>query len=205
MPSQPRGLETRARILRAARQCFAQSGFDATGISEICATAAVTKGAFYHHFESKQAVFLELLQHWLADMETQLSSLRAQAGNIPEALQSMAATLPAVVETARGQIVLFLEFWRQAHRDPAVWQATIDPYRRYRRFFSGLIQEGIEEGSLRPIDADSASLWLVSLAVGLLLQAVLDPDGADWGRAAQQAVESMLTALRRPLSQDEAS
>lgn len=202
MPSQPRGLETRARILEAARQCFSQSGFDATGVSEICAAAGVTKGAFYHHFESKQTVFLELLQQWLGDLETQLASLRGQAPSIPDALRSMAAMLPAIIETARGQIALFLEFWRQAHRDPAVWQATIEPYRRYRQFFSGMIQEGVEEGSLPSIDAEAASLWLVSLAVGLLLQAVLDPEGADCGRAAEQAVQAVLTSLRHPPSRE---
>jgi len=202
MPAQARGIETRARILVAARQCFSQSGYDATGVSEICAAAGVTKGAFYHHFVSKQAVFLELLQQWLRDLEDQLTSLRGQASSVPEALRSMAAMLPAIVETARGQIALFLEFLIQARRDPAVWQATIEPYRRYRSLFSRLIRDGIEEGSLRPVDAESASLWLVSLAVGLLLQAVLDPDGADWGRAAQQAVESMLIARRSPQEED---
>ncbi len=198
MPPQPRGLETRARILEAARQCFSQSGYDATGVSEICAAAGVTKGAFYHHFESKQSVFLELLLQWLTDLEGQLSSLRGQASSIPDGLRSMAAMLPAIVETARGQIALFLEFLIQARRDPAVWQATIEPYRRYRGLFGSLIRDGIEEGSLRPVEAESVSLWLVSMAVGLLLQAVLDPDGADWGRAAQEAVESMLIALRSP-------
>jgi len=202
MPAQPRSQETRKRILEAARTCFAQSGFDATGVSEICIAAGVTKGAFYHHFESKQAVFLELLQQWLGDLEAQLASLRGQASSIPEALHHMAASLPAIVETARGQIALFLEFWRQAHRDPAVWQATIEPYRRYRQFFSRIIQEGIEEGSLPSIDAQAASLWLVSLAVGLLLQAVLDPEGADWGRTAEQAIQAVLTSLRHPSSQE---
>ncbi|MEM8904133.1 MAG: helix-turn-helix domain-containing protein [Actinomycetota bacterium] len=47
---------TRARILDAARELFADRGFDATTVGDLLLSAEVSKGALYHHFASKEAV-----------------------------------------------------------------------------------------------------------------------------------------------------
>ena len=67
--TQQRSEETRANILDAAVRRFAISGYDAASVDEICAEAGVSKGAFYHHFPTKQTVFLALLEGWLKTIE----------------------------------------------------------------------------------------------------------------------------------------
>ena len=73
---QLRSTETQERILSAAETAFASQGYDGTSVSAICEAAGVSKGAFYHHFDSKQAVFLQLLDRWLAGMELAYSSTK---------------------------------------------------------------------------------------------------------------------------------
>ena len=196
MTQQRRGIETRAKILESAIECFSRTGYDATGVAEICRLAGVTKGAFYHHFPSKHAVFLELLEHWLGGLEGQLSSIQAGAATVPEALLRMADLTPIIFAAAKGRLPLFLEFWTQASRDPEVWQATIAPYRRFRDFFATLVRAGIDEGTLRPVDPQTSAQWFVSLAVGLLLQGLLDPEGTDWGRVAQEGMRVLLETMK---------
>ena len=118
MTAQQRGKETRSRILRAAVECFAQNGYDSTGVAEICERAGVTKGGFYHHFSSKQALFLELLEHWLAGVDTQLGMAGSDSDTAPERLLQMAGMARHVFQTASGQLPMFLEFLRKAARDP---------------------------------------------------------------------------------------
>ena len=92
---------------------------------------------------------------------------------------------------------MFLEFWSNASRDQKVWEATIAPYRWYQDFFSGMIEDGIAEGSLRPVDPETAALVVVSLAVGLMLQGLLDPQGADWGQVTEEGVKMLLRGLEK--------
>ncbi|MGW5385625.1 TetR/AcrR family transcriptional regulator [Nocardia sp. NPDC003963] len=54
--------QTRRTLLRTSRQLFAVKGYAAVGLSEIVDTAGVTKGALYHHFDSKLALFRAVLQ-----------------------------------------------------------------------------------------------------------------------------------------------
>lgn len=197
MASQPRSEETRPRILDAAVECFASQGYDATGVADICRRAGVTKGAFYHHFVSKQALFLELLGRWLAGLDAQLAAARSQATTVPEALDRMVEKAEQALVVATGQIPLFLEFWSKASHDPEVWQATIAPYRRYHTYLTDLIKVGIAEGSLQPVDPAAAAHLLLSLAVGLVLQGLLDPQGADWGQVARKSLDILLEGLQR--------
>lgn len=195
MSQQPRAEETRSRILTAAQASFARYGYDATGVAEICRLANVSKGAFYHHFPSKQAMFLELLNHWLAELDMQLETARAGATTVPEALAQMAGMARLVFQAADGQLPIFLEFWTKAAHDPAVWQAMIAHYRRYQAFFADMIKAGITEGTILPVEAETTAQVIVSLAVGLVLQGLLDPHGADWGQVAQEGIRMVLDSI----------
>lgn len=195
MTHQPRGDETRTRILDAAIECFTHGGYDATGVAEICERAGVSKGAFYHHFLSKQAAFLALFERWLGGLDSVLQATRPAGGTVPQKLEGLAVMVEQVLRVSAGEIPMFLEFWRQAAKDPDVWQVTIEPYRRFRSAFTALVSDGIAEGTLRPVDPELAAHVIVSLGVGLVLQGVLDPDGADWRGAADQAVRLLLEGL----------
>lgn len=197
MPHQHRGNETRTHILAAAAECFTRAGYDATGVAAICERAGVSKGAFYHHFPSKQAVFLALVDRWLAGLDVPLRSARGAGETVSCQLLGLAHMVEGVFDAAAGQLPMFLEFWRQAAKEPEVWQATIEPYRRYRAAFAGIVAEGVAAGELRPVEPDLAARVLVSLGVGLVLQGILDPEGADWGRTAEDAVRLLLEGLAK--------
>ena len=192
---QLRSEETRQRILDVAARLFSDKGFDGTGVAEICEVSGVSKGAFYHHFPSKQTVFLQLLQDWLAGLDAQMTIAEQKAADVPTALLAMATEMKEVFTAADGRVHLFLEFWQQAGRHPDVWKEFIAPYRRYQQFFARIIERGIAEGSLRSIDPQGAGHALVSLAVGVVVQAVLDARGAAWDEVTKNAVRLLLEGM----------
>lgn len=195
MAHQQRSEDTRARILRAALECFSRAGYDATGVAEICAAAGVSKGAFYHHFSAKQAVFLELLERWLNALDARFATVRAGSGTVPATLRAMAQAARQVFADASGQLPMFLEFWTRATRDPEVWQVTVEPYRRYQDYFARLIRDGIAEGSLRPVDPDNAARSIIALAIGLLVQGMSAPNTGGWPETTQAGIEFLLQGL----------
>ena len=156
----------------------------------------MSKGAFYHHFPSKQTLFIELLENWLAGLDVGLKLARQDTQTVSQAILQMATLAGNIAQTTDIDLSIILEFWTQASRDPAIWKTAIAPYRRYQEYFAALIQEGIDEGSFRKdIDPQAAARALVSLAMGLLMQAVFDPQTIQWEHEVHNTIQLMLQGL----------
>ncbi|MBX3577663.1 MAG: TetR/AcrR family transcriptional regulator [Rhizobiaceae bacterium] len=56
--------DARIRLLEAARDTIRAKGFAATSVDDLCRAAAVTKGSFFHHFESKEALGVAAAAFW---------------------------------------------------------------------------------------------------------------------------------------------
>src|SRR3977135_5702 len=55
--------EPRQEILRTAARLFQQQGYDATSMNDIAATLKLSKGGLYHHFQSKDEILFNLMDH----------------------------------------------------------------------------------------------------------------------------------------------
>ncbi|HVV37284.1 MAG TPA: helix-turn-helix domain-containing protein [Acidimicrobiales bacterium] len=96
MPTQlERRTATRAALLAAARALFTEKGFAATGREEIAERAGVTRGALYHHFESKRDAFAAVADELDAELATRVV---AAARRAPSAYEQIRASCRAYVE-----------------------------------------------------------------------------------------------------------
>ncbi|BCB76152.1 TetR/AcrR family transcriptional regulator [Phytohabitans flavus] len=74
--------QTRQALVRESRRLFATVGYGAVGLSQIVAAAGVTKGALYHHFDSKAAVFRAVLEQVQQEVAEQVvAAAEAQSGS----------------------------------------------------------------------------------------------------------------------------
>lgn len=63
-PFRPAPENARDRLLEAGVKLIRKQGYAATSVGELCSEAGVTKGAFFHHFASKEALGAELARYW---------------------------------------------------------------------------------------------------------------------------------------------
>jgi len=190
---QQRSEATQTRIMEAAIKLFSNRGYNKASVDDICKEAGISKGAFYHHFKSKQALFLALLDGWLQVIDNAIEASKDKTA--PETFMQMTQAFPFIFDIAGDGLPMFLEFWLQASRDQEIWEAGIAPYRRYHRYFTALIKKGVEEGSFVEVDPELASRMIVSTAMGLLLQGLLDPKGAKWEKVARDSTNLLVNNL----------
>jgi AcrR family transcriptional regulator len=189
--------ETKSRILEASRGLFADQGFQGTGVAQICETAGVSKGAFYHHFASKQSVLETILQDWLSGLEPALDLWKADARPAPVVLLSAAAAARSAFSGADRSRRLVLELWGQAARDAELARVARAPYQRYHDAIKAILDQGVHQGSLHKHDTTSGARLLVALAVGALLQSLLDPGDDDWARVVTEGVTMLLRGIAK--------
>ena len=192
---QQRSEETRIKIMESAIKLFSTQGFNKASVDDICNEAGISKGAFYHHFKSKQELFLALLDGWLQAIDTAIEASKDKTA--PETFMQMTEAFPYIFETAGDGLPMFLEFSLQASRDKKIWDASIAPYRRYHKYFTSLIKKGVDEGSFVEVDPELASRMIVSTAMGLLLQSLLDPKGANWEKVARESTNLLVNSLMK--------
>ncbi|MGB0696917.1 MAG: TetR/AcrR family transcriptional regulator [Rhodospirillaceae bacterium] len=117
---------TRQRLLESAAQLFARHGYGGAAVDSIAEAAGYSKGAFYSNFESKEAIFLELLTQHMQTQRASLEQVIATGGDNP-----MAAVKTWLTEQDkdRNWSLLSMELQLHALRTPAFAEV----YQRFRQ------------------------------------------------------------------------
>ena len=94
-------------MLAAARELFTEKGFAATGREEIAERAGVTRGALYHHFESKRDAFEAVANELDAELATRVVAAAIRSASPSEQIRiSARAYVDALAEPAIVRILL---------------------------------------------------------------------------------------------------
>lgn len=170
--------EVRDRILDAALTVFAAEGFAGATIDAIGQAAGFTKGAVYSNFESKDELFLALLDRQFesrgALIATALDSGHGDTAEIAAALSR--ATLDSIHDQNEYQIVL-IEYWLRAVRDPQLRERLVA---RRRAAADQALRIVEQAGTSLPGKQLSALAQLVvTISTGIATEEVLQPGTVD--------------------------
>src|SRR5436190_20351877 len=98
-----RGPERRAQLLTVARRAFGRSGFHGVSMDEVAKEAGVTKPILYDHFNSKEELYVALLEADAEALEERVrAALAAPTGNRERIRQAFQAYFDFVDEHAAG-------------------------------------------------------------------------------------------------------
>jgi AcrR family transcriptional regulator len=102
-----KGRETRERLIATGRRLFGERGYEGTSIEAILETAGVARGALYHHFATKEALFDAVLDRLVAEIADTAADAARGAGDPVESLRAgCAAWLRMAVDPAVQRIAL---------------------------------------------------------------------------------------------------
>jgi AcrR family transcriptional regulator len=192
MDKEQRKLESKNKILSVAEKYFAEHGIKETDIFEICREAGLSRGAFYHHFSTKQQFLLELLDRWINRMTAQLELAQFKSKDSLEILTEITEKMQPAFEQAGKQLPIFLELYIRAINDPYLKKHVIKSYNSFLTFFTDVINDGIKKGLIRKVDSEDVSKILFAITIGLLIQGLINPQGAHWDELAKKSIRLLL-------------
>lgn len=197
---------TRSELLKAASRLFLRKGFVATSLTDIAEEAALTKGAVYSNFESKEDLFLALLQEiadpsekWALPQEEEVAprDLSGATGATPEERAENWGRSIGAGKSRRRNVALFLELNAVALRSDRTREWTAE---HNAKFFESLGNELCEVLESPGADAELLGLVAQSMFVGLKMHEAFNDKPLDpevWGRCyrliAQLARDSSAT------------
>ena len=180
------------KILKAATDCFEKKGYQYTLVDDICRKAGITKGGFYHHFKSKQDLFLRLLNDWIIKVSTRIDISEFESDDIYNVLISIPKKLQPAFEETKSQLPLFLEIYLKAIKDRRLKRVVLKSMNLYMDFFGYIINECMKKGVIKKVNPEEVSKILFALTIGLLMQGLMDPEGTDWGDLATKSLTLLL-------------
>ena len=153
---------TRQAIIDSALKLFGAKGYAVTSVQEITEAAGVTKGAFYHHFESKEEL-LRLIHDEFVDL--QLALLKTALAEDKDPALRVRELLRALLEsTAKYQTNVTVFYLERRHLTGPRLRALRRKRDEFDRLFLEVFERGIGEGVFREdLDAHVVSLGILGM------------------------------------------
>lgn len=202
-----RGRATRSDILEVARRLFSEHGYHNTAVADIQQATGLTKGAFYHHFRSKEKLALAVLETAQSAYDEQLiepAMKRASPAERIAGLLDGAIELNARPEWCNCQMMVTLGAELTANDGPlreAVQAMQISFFELWR----DLIDQARQAGQINArIDPPTAAQWIMNTMAGLLLARKLGTAQVPPDKLIELMKQRLLGKPSRPRAPDRA-
>jgi AcrR family transcriptional regulator len=158
---------TRQRLLAAAEEVIARQGYAGASIDLISAEAGYSKGALYSNFESKEAIFLELLRQYMARDMAELEQVSRAPGHSSDRLAAWLETK----HTDSDCPLLVAELQLQARRSPEFAIQYYALQAQQTRAMAAVLERSFNAAKVpMPMDARDLASAVIAIAHGVSLQ-----------------------------------
>jgi AcrR family transcriptional regulator len=174
-----RGEATRQHILEAAAEAFAEHGFAGTSLNDVIRAAGATKGGFYHHFPSKEALALEVVRYKQEQWTGRVISASMQHTRAMDQLMAMTRALCDLHEQDKAADSLG-KLCAELSEDPELAPRLSTQFVTWVDITQSLLARAQAEGDVRPdVDPRTAAEVAVSLFMGIEELAAMVTGSAD--------------------------
>jgi len=186
-------VQTRGRLVEAAKKVFSQRGYYNAQISHIIDEAGVARGTFYLYFKSKEDILKELLREVVEELKCRIRVIDLGRDPIEQVVENVARVVEfALEERELTRIVL------QRNCDPELFGLVEEFFEELTHLVEHSLRLGIEMGIVRECDTLLAARATLGALKEVILS-LLDREGVDPYAVAKELVELGMRGIRRPL------
>ncbi len=189
--------ERRNQIITAAIAVFTRLGFHEARIDDIAQEAELSKGALYWYFKSKDDIIAAIMERFIDREMVELEDVLKLQAPVSEKLARLNGMMVSEMQSMLDLMPILYEFYAAATRRNDVRKALILFFHPMQQLLSKIIQQGIDSGEFRRVDAEIVAVDLIALYEGLLLLAVLDPKMVDLEKMGVHGANLMIEGLRK--------
>jgi len=180
-------------ILEQAQRLFFASGYHGVSIRDIVQACGLSNAALYHHFGSKQKLFIEVLAHYVG-MAAQRVQLAGQGGG---------TCRERLTRMAQAHVQLMLESTSEVR---ALQRDLVEILGEERPLLTGImeqgpvlyapvLEEGIADGKVRPVDARRASAIFLGMINSAVARRLYDSDAGPLADDVELAVDILFEGI----------
>lgn len=146
----PRRVDQKQRIRRTAARLFAENGYDATGIQEICEAVGLGRGALYHHIGNKEQLLFDIITVCVIGVVEEAEALLEEPVSAEEKVRRLSRMMTRTVADNQAEWTVF---FRELGALRSPLRRTVLAWRqRFEDVWTEAIRQGVAGGEFRPVD-----------------------------------------------------
>ena len=165
---------SKKEILKAAMKIFVVNGYSDTKMDDIALGAGLSKGAVYHHFNSKNDLFLSLIDFWEDSFLPKFYSKNYQNVSASNVLKELAYEIALNFKNKKYLFLAELELWALANRDSKVRERTKKLYNKILNHLENIFKKAILDGEYKNIDPGMAAMAVMTSMQGVIWFSIFD-------------------------------
>jgi len=187
---------SRDKLIAVARHLILERGFSAMSVNDVCTAAGVTKGSFFHHFESKEILGEAVLDEFWQNVQD--GQVNAAYRNVDTPIARLLGYIDHAIDTYQQPelrsgclLAVYVSELRETH--PRLYQKCIPHFLSWKSDFVLLIQDAVAQLPVKDrLDVEGwAEFYISSLEGALILSRALDDP---------QVITRVLTLYRNQLA-----
>lgn len=179
----------------AALEVFVKKGYAESRMDDIVQLSGLSKGAIYHHYSSKDELFLSLVDHWEMNFFPNFRGRLEDGASASDLLRGFAEEIIKEFTKRRHIFLAELEFWSLANKNEKVRERIKILYQHLLDLFKKVIERGIETGEFREINSDITALSILTSFQGVIWFTIFDHNKLSADEYLREVIEMMIRSF----------
>ncbi len=155
--------ETRRKILQSAAQVFSEKGFYGSVVDDIVKASGTSKGAIYFYFNSKEEIFLSLVEEYVGTVAREIQTVVPRARGLIAQVEAAVAALIRSFQAHRALAKIMLIDWLAAGAEFQGKRIALKTM--LAEILRGYLDRAVQDGKIAPQDTEMAAyVWLGAIS-----------------------------------------